>query len=63
MEKHEILASNIDWPNLVRYVARDRVVVELAEGQSTRCPTRSNRASKDLYGSGSSSSLATAAWR
>ncbi|MDZ4847993.1 MAG: hypothetical protein SGI77_01745 [Pirellulaceae bacterium] len=33
MEKHEILASNIDWPNLVRHVARDRVVVELAEGQ------------------------------
>jgi len=33
MERHEFLSSKIDWPNLVRHVVRDRVVVELAEGQ------------------------------
>lgn len=31
MERHEILTDKIDWPNLVRHVVRDRVVVELAE--------------------------------
>lgn len=33
MERHEILTEKIDWPNLVRHVVRDRVVVELAEGE------------------------------
>ena len=33
MERHEFLSSKIDWPNLVRHVVRDRVVVELAEGE------------------------------
>ncbi len=33
MESHEFLSSKIDWPNLVRHVVRDRVVVELAEGE------------------------------
>jgi len=33
MERHEFLSSKIDWPNLVRHVARDRVVVELAEDE------------------------------
>jgi antitoxin (DNA-binding transcriptional repressor) of toxin-antitoxin stability system len=33
MERHEILSVKIDWPNLVRHVVRDRVVVELAEGE------------------------------
>ena len=32
MERHEFLSTKIDWPNLVRHVVRDRVVVELAEG-------------------------------
>ena len=33
MERHEISTDKIDWPNLVRHVVRDRVVVELAEGE------------------------------
>jgi antitoxin (DNA-binding transcriptional repressor) of toxin-antitoxin stability system len=33
MERHEISAEKIDWPNLVRHVVRDRVVVELSEGE------------------------------
>jgi len=33
MERHEFLSGKIDWPNLVRHVVRDKVVVELAEGQ------------------------------
>ena len=33
LERHEFLSNKIDWPNLVRHVVRDRVVVELAEGQ------------------------------
>ncbi len=33
MERQEILIDNIDWPSLVRRVVRDRVTVELAEGE------------------------------
>jgi hypothetical protein len=33
MERHEISTKKIDWPNLVRHVVRDKVVVELAEGE------------------------------
>jgi hypothetical protein len=33
MERHEISTEKIDWPNLVRHVVRDRVVVELADGE------------------------------
>jgi len=33
MERREILSASIDWPNLVRHVIDDQVVVELAEGQ------------------------------
>lgn len=33
MERHEISTEKIDWPNLVRHVVRDKVVVELAEGE------------------------------
>ena len=33
MERHEISTEKIDWPNLVRHVVRDQVVVELAEGE------------------------------
>ena len=33
MERHEISTEKIDWPNLVRHVVRDRVAVELAEGE------------------------------
>jgi hypothetical protein len=33
MERHEISTEKIDWPELVRHVACERVVVELSEGQ------------------------------
>jgi len=33
MEKHEILANDIDWPKLVRHVAQDNVIVELSDGK------------------------------
>lgn len=33
MERHEISTEKIDWPSLVRHVVRDRVVVELADGE------------------------------
>jgi antitoxin (DNA-binding transcriptional repressor) of toxin-antitoxin stability system len=33
MERHEISAEAIDWPSLVRHVVRDRVTVELADGE------------------------------
>ena len=33
MERHEISTEKIDWPNLVRHVVRDKVIVELAEGE------------------------------
>ena len=33
MERHEISTEKIDWPNLVRHVVRDKVVVELADGE------------------------------
>ena len=33
MERHEILSTNLDWPSLVRHVAKDQVVVELADGE------------------------------
>ena len=33
MERHEISTEKIDWLNLVRHVVRDKVVVELAEGE------------------------------
>ena len=33
MERLEISTEKIDWPNLVRHVVRDKVVVELAEGE------------------------------
>ena len=33
MERHEILSPTINWPELVRHVAEDQVVVELADGQ------------------------------
>jgi hypothetical protein len=33
LERHEISTENIDWHNLVWHVARDRVVVELADGE------------------------------
>ena len=33
MERHEILLSKINWPDLIRHVVRDKVVVELSEGQ------------------------------
>lgn len=33
MERHEISTEKIDWPKLVRHVVRDKVVVELAEGE------------------------------
>jgi len=33
MERHEISTEKIDWPNLVRHVVRDRVIVELADGE------------------------------
>ena len=32
MERHEISTEKIDWPNLVRHVVRDKVTVELVEG-------------------------------
>lgn len=32
MERHEILSPAINWPNLVRHVVEDQVVVELADG-------------------------------
>jgi hypothetical protein len=32
MEKQDISNPNIDWADLVRHVARDRVTVELADG-------------------------------
>jgi len=33
MERHEISTEKIDWPSLVRHVVRDKVVVELADGE------------------------------
>lgn len=33
MERHEISTEKVDWPELVRHVARIRGVVELSEGQ------------------------------
>lgn len=33
MERHEISTDKMDWPNLVRHVVRDRVVVELSDGE------------------------------
>lgn len=33
MERHEISTEKIDWPNLVRHVVRDKVIVELADGE------------------------------
>ena len=33
MERHEILSPTINWPDLVRHVVQDQVVVELADGQ------------------------------
>ncbi len=33
MERHEISTEKIDWPSLVRHVVRDRVIVELADGE------------------------------
>ena len=33
MERHEILSPKINWPDLVRHVAEDQVVVELADGE------------------------------
>ena len=33
MERHEISTEQIDWHTLVWHVARDRVVVELSEGE------------------------------
>ncbi len=33
MERHEILSPAINWPNLVRHVVEDQVVVELSDGQ------------------------------
>ena len=33
MERHEISTEKIDWPELVRHVACEKVVVELSEGQ------------------------------
>jgi hypothetical protein len=33
MERHEISTEKMDWPSLVRHVVRDRVVVELADGE------------------------------
>ncbi len=33
MERHEILSPAINWPELVRHVVDDQVVVELAVGQ------------------------------
>ncbi len=33
MERQEILSPQIDWPGLVRHVARDQVTVELSEGE------------------------------
>ncbi len=33
MERHEILSPTINWPELVRHVAEDQVVVELSDGQ------------------------------
>ncbi len=33
METREISNENIDWPNLVRHVVRDKVVVVLTEGE------------------------------
>jgi hypothetical protein len=36
MERHEISTEKIDWPELVRHVACERVVVELSELQRMR---------------------------
>jgi len=33
MERHEISTEKIDWPELVRHVACERIIVELFEGQ------------------------------
>jgi len=33
MERHEISTEKIDWPELVRHVACERIIVELSEGQ------------------------------
>lgn len=33
MERHDISTEKMDWPNLVRHVVRDRVVVELSDGE------------------------------
>jgi hypothetical protein len=33
LERHEISTEKINWPNLVRHVVRDKVVIELAEGE------------------------------
>lgn len=33
MERHDVLINKIDWPNLLQHVVRDKVAVELVEGQ------------------------------
>ncbi len=51
MERHEISTEKMDWPNLVRHVVRDKVVVELAEGErpiAMLVPIESPRTMADL---------------
>ncbi len=47
MEKHEISTENIDWPNLVRHVVRDKVVVVLTEGERSVAMLVSYRTSEN----------------